>query len=470
MEGHVLIVESDEYTAQKISEYTRSLGLTASYAKNGQLALVALRGNQPDLILLSDNLQDTDPSAFMTRMKKILGDAAVPVIALTSRAGGEKIKELLKTGVKSVILKPVQLDRYGKQLVDVLGMSVPASQNLNHEVFIRDDIIMIEVGGHLVAHDLVALKYRILDTARTHRSVRKRFFIIIYSLEKEELNQTSFDALFDFLAHFPKTPRDNIRILTSDRDVRAILQASDAARGIEVVDNYVQGLKKLKSRFLHESAETIKVRFLQPDTALFQDVYDDAGRLVKKKGHSFSQEEIDGLLKRGVHTLSYQRTVQIDEDQQIVAEEDVDIVMDTIQLTGVVVPQELGEQRSRRDAGKGPNRTVLIANSDEKELARMSDFFTSRNMSVRGARSADDSRAILEETAFDYCVVALELDDDSGLDLIRFIKKAGASRNFIVTATNVKEDAVREAMALGVRGFLKSPVDYDRLSSLFSQT
>jgi DNA-binding response OmpR family regulator len=467
MAGHVLIVEREDYTTRKISEYTHTLGLRITSAKNGQLGLIAMRRDRPDVIILSDTLQDTDPEAFLARLSKFEEGKKVRVMALSSSSEGDRAAAMKKIGISHVLSKPVQLEQYRKGLADLLGLSMSTSKHLNYEVFLRDDIIMIELGGHLVPHDLVALKYMILDTARAHKSGKKRFFLIIYSLEEESLSQERFDAIFNFVQYFPKTPPEDVKILTTDADVRKIIASSGVAGRFEVMEDYVHGLKKLKSQFLQGDKQIIRVRFLQPLTTLYQDVYDESGNRIKEKGKSFTQEEIDGLLKRGVETLSYQRTARVDEEHQIVSDEDVDIVMDAIQLTGVVVPEGTRRIGDTQDTKKRLAQNVLIVNSDEAEMVTLYDFFTARSIPVHRAKSGAETRSLLKERLFDFCIVDLDLEDENGLDLIRFMKEKGGSRQFIVTGRKVPADIVRRAMSLGVRGFLTLPVDVNRLSSLF---
>jgi response regulator of citrate/malate metabolism len=65
--------------------------------------------------------------------------------------------------------------------------------------------------------------------------------------------------------------------------------------------------------------------------------------------------------------------------------------------------------------------------------------------------------------------VDLELEDGRGLDLVRAIQKLNIlkSCSFVVTGKVVQVETVKDAMALGVKGFLKSPVDTGKLEKLF---
>lgn len=466
---NVLIVEQEEYTARKLAAYLEALGPAAGgvavhTVKNGQLGLVALQSSPPDLVLLSDLIRDMQPAYFLQR-KKHSGAASVPVVLIAQ----VKNKDTLAGLGCPVVYRPVNLDSLRKILAAESLLALSDQRSLNAEVLIRDDIIVVELSGRLGRAELVSLTYRILDTANSHQSVRKRFFVIIYSLEKQGLTRALFEHLFDFVSWFPRTPSEYIKVLCADPDLRAMLKSSQAICRYEVVDSYIDGLRKLKSLFLKDGQESVRVVFLHPDTTLYKDVYDARGRLVKRRGTSFTQKELDILKKKNIDRLFYQRTARVDEKQQIVPDEDVDVVLDAIQLTGVMVPEELKQVWGEEESKKRMASNFLIVNSDPAELDKLHQFFVSRGFPIRTAASCGEARELFSVMPFDYCIVDLELSDGGGLELVKELQgTAGKQQRFIVTGKSVSAEAVKDAVRLGVKGFFKSPVDLNKLSAVFS--
>ncbi|MFW6181412.1 MAG: response regulator, partial [Spirochaetota bacterium] len=370
---------------------------------------------------------------------------------------------------RPAVYRPVNLDHLRKILVTGSLLPVPDRRSLNAEVFIRDDIIMVELSGRLGHAELVSLTYRILDTAGSHRSARKRFFIIIYHLEKQGVAIELFERLFDFVSRFPGTSPEYVKVLSADPEVRAILRSSQAFSRFEVVGSYVDGLRKLKSLFLKDGEESVRVGFLHPDVTLYKDVYDSRGRLVKRKGTSFTQKELDVLRRKNIDRLFYHRTARVDDNQQIVPGEDVDVVLDAIQLTGVMVPEELKQGWGEEDSKKRLALNLLIVNSDPVELDKLKEFFVSRGFPIRTAATCGEARKLFSLMPFDYCVVDLELSDGEGLDLVRELQQTPERKpRFVVTGRTVNTEEVKRAVRLGVKGFLKSPVDPAKLSAVFS--
>jgi DNA-binding response OmpR family regulator len=467
MTKNVHIVEKDDYTALKLIEYLRTAGYETVRSKSGQVAISAIRSSVPDLIVLATDLSDYQTDDFISRMRNIVGAGTVPIILIDEvRAGGHENGKYAKSDdALEVMEKPVALDALRKRVASLL--KVPdrkEERHLTSEVFIREGIIIVEIGGFLTKLDLVALKYRILDTSRTDKTLTKRFYLIIYDLENEGLDQDSFNLLFDFLVFFNNTPNKNFKILTSSETVKQLLAGHPVASQFEIVENYVDGLEKLKSLYLKKGEEGIRVEFLQPDSALFKDVFDAKGKLIKPQGSCFSQDEIDTLQKKGIKTLFYSRKIHVGEDRQINADEDVDVVLDAIRLTGIMVPEQIMDVETKQRLAM----SILVVNSDVQELDKMHGYYSSQGFPVRRAGRISEALEIASQMLFDVVIVDLVLEDGRGLDLIRLLRKreTGRTCHFIVTGKTVQAEHVKEAVSLGVRGFLKSPLDSNKLEQI----
>jgi len=466
MPKSILIVEKNDYVTLKIAEYLRAAGYETSRAKSGQLGIGAIRSSPPDLILLSNNLNDLDTQAFLERMRNMVGKGEIPVLLITKKNDNvaetaRHLDEIIET-----VQKPIALDRLHLRISEFLR--VPFTKDTRHltsEVYIRDGVIIVELRGHLTQLELVSLKYRILDIALADKTLTKRFYIIIYDLEKDGLSQESFGKIFSFATFFKGTPPDNFKVLTSSNHITQLIAQDPVASRFEIVDNYIEGLNKLKALYLKEGEEGIRLEFLQPNSVLFKDVYDAQGKRIKERGKSFTQQELNALRNRGVKSLYYTRRARLDTDRQISADEDVDVVLDAIHLTGVMIPEQLMDYESK----KLLKINILIVNSDREELENLSGFFSSHGFPVKESSNITEALKITTATMFDFMVVDLELKDGRGLDLVRAVQKLDTlkSCNFIITGKSVQVDTVKEAISLGVSGFLKSPVDTRKLEKLF---
>jgi DNA-binding response OmpR family regulator len=470
MPKRILIAEKSDYIALKLTEYLRTAGYEIVRAKSGQLTISALRRALPDLLILSEELSDMDSATILERMRNMFGIGKVPILMITGSGGGgvpHNLKLHPKERVDSVQM-PVALEllrlKVGKLL---LVPDTGEDRVLNAEVFIRDGIVIIELRGFLTGLGLVALKYSILDLARADQTLNKRFFLIIYDLEKEGLSQEAFNRIFDFVVFFKDTPKQNFKILTSSETIKAMIARNPTSSQFEIVENYIDGLEKLKSLYLKQGEDEVRLEFLQPDAVLFKDVYNRNGNLIKAQGKSFSQEELNALKRQGVKSLFYTRRARVDDDRQIAADENVDVVLDAIRLTGIIIPEGLKTAESKQRL----KLNILIVNGDSRELEMLNSFFTSRGFQVQSTSRMGDALRLASEMLCDYMIVDLKLEDGNGLDLIRAAKSREqlGSCQFLVTGKAVHPETVREAVSLGVKGFLRSPVDVGKLKNIFKR-
>jgi len=469
MEKHILVIDNDEYNLTKIGEYLNELGFETSLEKSGQTGLIFLRRHIPDLIIIKNELRDIDGVSFIERKDKMFTDSNIPAIILTSNQNKAQVSRLLKLNNTFCILSNAPLENIKKKIEEVLKIPrKTVDKHLISEIFIRDGIIVCEIGGTLVHHELISLKYRILDTAKLNHTIKKRFFIIIYSLEENSLNQISFDKIFDFYLFLPNLPKQNIKILTSNENVKALIKNSKIASNLEVFDSYIDGINKLKSLYLTKGENGILVEFIKSNTILYRDVYDNKGNLIKKKGNSFNQNEINDLLKRGVKKLFYMRKIRVEEDKQIVRDEDIDVVMDAINISGVMVPEEIKDINADRESKKQFSKNILIVNSDPYETDILFNFFHDKDFPVKKTKSAKEAFELIDENIFDFLIVDTELVDYDGLAFINTLneKKTFKDTNFIITAKRVTKEMVKEAIKLKVKGILKNPFNLKILSKI----
>ena len=469
MEKSILLIENDEYTTAKLEEYLGAFGFHLNATKNGQFALSILRSQRPDLILISDGVNDIAITAFLDRKRKMVGVEDIPTIVLTNKTQTEHIKSLIHYGARDTLSRPVILERLKKKIFQQLHIPEKTEdRHLTTEVFIREGIIIVELGGSIVNDELVSLKYRILDTARTDQTIKKRFYIIIYKLEEAHISQSYFDKLFDFISYYPRLPHNNVKILTSDPKIIGLIKNSGRASKFEIVNNYIEGLNKLKSLYLVNEENEVLVEFLKPNTALFKNVYDKKGTLIKEEGKSFSPDEIRHLLSKGIKKLYYTRKAKVGNDKQILENEDVDVVMDYIKVSGIVVPKELTDSSLVHESIKQHGINILIVNSNQDELNTLNKFFTSKGFITTGVTSSRSALENIRRIPYKYVIIDLDLDKGNGLNLVKTLKLSPNAKesNFIITGKFVKSESVEHAIQLGVQGFLKSPFDPEKLSKI----
>jgi two-component system response regulator BaeR len=103
MTGKVLIIEDEVKLAELLADYLRQSGFAAVTIGEGSRALEAIRGEQPDLILLDLMLPGKDGLEICREVRQF---SSVPIIMVTARI--EEIDRLLglELGADDYVCKP----------------------------------------------------------------------------------------------------------------------------------------------------------------------------------------------------------------------------------------------------------------------------------------------------------------------------------------------------------------------------
>lgn len=103
MDGKILIVEDERKLAELLADYLRQAGFVAVTIGEGSGAMEAVRGEQPDLILLDLMLPGKDGLEICREVRQV---SSVPIIMVTARI--EEIDRLLglELGADDYICKP----------------------------------------------------------------------------------------------------------------------------------------------------------------------------------------------------------------------------------------------------------------------------------------------------------------------------------------------------------------------------
>jgi len=115
----VLVVEDHVDTLELISEVLGRLNYQVQRAETAARALLSVRENRPDAILLDIKLPDASGTAALDQLRKLL--PAVPIIMLTANTDGDIARETLKHGAFDYITKPFDVGRLGSVLEAALA-------------------------------------------------------------------------------------------------------------------------------------------------------------------------------------------------------------------------------------------------------------------------------------------------------------------------------------------------------------
>jgi DNA-binding response OmpR family regulator len=89
---------------------------------SGKDALIAMRGDAPDVFLLDMMMPDISGKDLLAELRNIPTCKNIPVIFMTARAQRHEVDEMLLTGACRVILKPFDPMNLADEIIRVIDM------------------------------------------------------------------------------------------------------------------------------------------------------------------------------------------------------------------------------------------------------------------------------------------------------------------------------------------------------------
>jgi len=133
-------------------------------------------------------------------------------------------------------------------------------------------------------------------------------------------------------------------------------------------------------------------------------------------------------------------------------------------------PQTAAEGQSASDILSGVRVLVVDDESDAREL--LFHFLSHKGAQATSAASAGEAMAALVNDAYDVLLADLGMPIEDGFSLITAIRNHHSPRvrgiRAIAVTAYTSNDAQRRALAAGFDGYIRKPVDFDRLVSYLS--
>ncbi len=129
----VLLAEDSASSREMVSVLAKALGVHLTMVNEGKAAMAALEnGPLPDVLILDDEMPGATGLEVLSWMQGKSADLArLPVLALTSHIGADKVNALLNAGASLVLAKPVLCPlELGRALCQARGQSHDQSQGI----------------------------------------------------------------------------------------------------------------------------------------------------------------------------------------------------------------------------------------------------------------------------------------------------------------------------------------------------
>lgn len=120
----ILLVEDDPLLREAFRLLLEEAGYGVREAGNAAQALELVRDSRPSLVLLDLGLPDRnglDILPDLTRNTDAESGAAIPIVALTGRAGADERRRCLDAGCRDYLVKPVDPSTLLRRIPELIG-------------------------------------------------------------------------------------------------------------------------------------------------------------------------------------------------------------------------------------------------------------------------------------------------------------------------------------------------------------
>jgi len=124
MTAKLLIVDDAETIRSFESMILENSGYQIAYAKNGAEALLALRDETPDLVLLDIEMPIMDGIECCRQIKQDKRFKDVKVVMVTTRSEYSKISEAFAAGADDYIVKPIDPKELREKVKELLKFTI----------------------------------------------------------------------------------------------------------------------------------------------------------------------------------------------------------------------------------------------------------------------------------------------------------------------------------------------------------
>src|SRR3954447_24127978 len=152
----ILVVDDDQHMRKVVRTILAAIGVKTVYeATDGATGLVAVRKNNPDLVIVDWEMPNIDGAQFirMVRSPGTFPMPDVPIIMLSGHSDRWRIVEAARIGAHEYLLKPVSIQALLNRIIAIIGQPRPTVQldgyygPLPRRLVVLDDLNPDDVGA-----------------------------------------------------------------------------------------------------------------------------------------------------------------------------------------------------------------------------------------------------------------------------------------------------------------------------------
>ncbi len=313
--ARVLFVHPDKFFLDFVSGFLGKKGFEVIKASDGGEAFEKGVKGFPGLFVINKTLQGVDLGGLLIKKKVTPAIKGIPVF-LIGDFSSQEILKLKEHNVKAFLSMPLniealveRLNRHFKRIPDG-----PSKQTtMLFDMHSKGNILVIQIEGNFHPDKLEIMTFKLRSFFHEKKVKEPKVLFIFPSIYPESITKENFEFLFSFtkLEEFKIKPQ-NIKVLTSNKNIINMLRENIEYSDYEIVNNYYDGIQGLNISF--NKKKDIPLDLLKVGTKCIFDLYDEEGDLRIPALSIISHEIKEYLLNSGLKKLTYFSEKEDDSD------------------------------------------------------------------------------------------------------------------------------------------------------------
>ncbi len=181
---------------------------------------------------------------------------------------------------------------------------------------------------------------------------------------------------------------------------------------------------------------------------------------LAKKGHDVTVYATNGKIRIAINKDSSQLD-RLKKDIKGIVE-----LVDGVEGIKIGVDGDLSDHEIYRKYDENQPSKVLLVDDEQDFVKTLSERLTLRNMGSAVVHDGESALNLIEQDDPDVMVLDMKMPGESGIDILKKVKKSHPAIEVIILTGHGSEDDKKQCMELGAFDYLHKPLDITKLSDV----
>ena len=293
----VLIINASPLFHEFLKDKLKSEGIEVETAEKRD-AFPKLVSTLPDLVVIDiEAMKDFAELGDFFKKKKVEPNTSrTPVIIAGPTIKRDKVRALTEFGVVKYFSKPIKFDIFFESIGKILktGFTFDKTRSIV-DIHLNKNIIFIEIAQGLNREKLMLLKYKISELITKNNIERPKIVIMISDMDLSFVDAVNLEIIFDNIADENRIDNKNVKVLSLDPFVKALIKGHEKYKGFEVVKD----LSKVMANLVDDTPNE-DVTELISDKVLIADVANQGSVQMQFYSESADEDSTGSMLRVAV--------------------------------------------------------------------------------------------------------------------------------------------------------------------------